>query len=118
MENLLIDGFFLDLVRSPRLPPDEHEIVLHNDGSWEPLTAKKDDVTKLSNKPTRVYTTNSNLVIKKIVFTGQTASKRPHSDSVDCITLVETNRNDIPFKKRIKLSNTYSSSDIVCIDID
>ena len=35
--SLQIDGFFLDLVTSTRLPADEHEIVLHNDGTWDPL---------------------------------------------------------------------------------
>jgi len=36
-QNLMIDGFFMELVQSDRLPPDEHEIVLHNDGTWDPL---------------------------------------------------------------------------------
>ena len=31
MENLFRDGLFLDLVKSSRLPTDEHEIVLYND---------------------------------------------------------------------------------------
>jgi hypothetical protein len=30
------------VIADPRLPSDEHEIVLHNDGSWEPLPFKKD----------------------------------------------------------------------------
>jgi len=36
MENLMIDGFFSDLLRSPRLPSEEHEIDLRADGGWEP----------------------------------------------------------------------------------
>ena len=40
-DNLLIDGFFMELIVSPRLPDDEHEIVLHNDASWDPLPPRK-----------------------------------------------------------------------------
>ena len=40
-ENLLIDGYFSDILTSKRLPYDEHEIVLHNDASWDPLVPAK-----------------------------------------------------------------------------
>jgi hypothetical protein len=40
MENLLVDGFFTELIGSSRLPPDEHEILLLNDGSWVPMPVK------------------------------------------------------------------------------
>jgi hypothetical protein len=36
-ESLMIDGFFSEIVTSRRLPEDEHEIVLHNDASWDVL---------------------------------------------------------------------------------
>merc|ERR1712203_522450 len=47
MENLLVDGFFMELMASPRLPVDEHEIVLHNDGTWDPLPPKIPDHLKM-----------------------------------------------------------------------
>ena len=34
--------------RSPRLPADEHEIVLHNDGTWDPLEAKQEEFVPLA----------------------------------------------------------------------
>ena len=40
-ENLLIDGYFTDVLTSKRLPHDEHEIVLKNDASWDPLVPAK-----------------------------------------------------------------------------
>ena len=40
-ENLLIDGYFSDILTSKRLPYDEHEIVLHNNASWDPLVPAK-----------------------------------------------------------------------------
>ena len=30
----------MELIASPLLPADEHEIVLHNDGTWDPLPPK------------------------------------------------------------------------------
>ena len=40
-ENLLIDGYFTDVLTSQRLPHDEHEIVLNSDASWDPLVPTK-----------------------------------------------------------------------------
>merc|ERR1712227_975881 len=50
VENLLIDGFFMELIKSPRLPADEHEIVLHNDGTWDPLPPKQEDLTTVTSR--------------------------------------------------------------------
>ena len=105
MENLLIDGFFLDLVKSPSLPVDEHEIVLHKDGTWNPLSAKKDNLANLPNKSRKLNTTN--IMNSKLVNTIQTAFKRPHSDSVDCITLDDTEHNVPPTKRRKMATPTY-----------
>lgn len=58
LENLLIDGFFLDIVRSSRLPANEHEIVLHNDGSWEPVPASAKKNSTPRPKPTTKIVTN------------------------------------------------------------
>ena len=45
-EKLQIDGFFLNLVKSNRLPSDENDIVLHTDGSWDPLNNSKPEPPK------------------------------------------------------------------------
>ena len=42
-DNLQIDGYFKEVIGSDRLPDDEHEIVLHSDGKWDPLPAVKQD---------------------------------------------------------------------------
>ena len=39
-DTLMLDGFFSEMITSRRLPDDEHEIVLHNDASWDPLPPK------------------------------------------------------------------------------
>jgi hypothetical protein len=88
MENLLVDGFFSELISSPRLPPDEHEIVLHNDGSWDPLPPKIPDHLKVDNtpkqkpkpSPSSSKGTSSN---SRVTTTLSLDSE----DDVDCITL-------------------------------
>ncbi|KAK3911103.1 E3 SUMO-protein ligase PIAS2 [Frankliniella fusca] len=42
-DNLVIDGYFQDVIQSGKLPSDSHEIQLHPDGSWTTLvTVKKE----------------------------------------------------------------------------
>ena len=36
------------LLRSERLPEDEHEVVLNEDGSWEPLPPKEENVKNIA----------------------------------------------------------------------
>ena len=112
VENLLIDGFFLNLVRSPRLPTDEHEIVLHNDGSWDPLPAKIEDTEKPRKQKLHVQAEP----FKKDIYIGRTASKRPIEDIDECITLDESCDNiTAPLKK---LRTSCQVTEIECIDLD
>jgi len=48
VKDLLIDGFFMELIKSPRLPADEHEIVLHNDGTWDPLETRQEEFAPIA----------------------------------------------------------------------
>jgi len=116
-DNLLIDGFFMELIVSPRLPDDEHEIVLHNDASWDPLPPRKDTSENIATpakpppppeiKTKRVETfsvdddgeeDDSSVGPAKAISSSSTASssngvsgvaaaKRPADVSIDCITL-------------------------------
>jgi hypothetical protein len=40
-DNLLIDGYFKEVIADTKLPTDDHEIVLHNDGTWEAMPSPK-----------------------------------------------------------------------------
>jgi len=102
VEHLQIDGFFLDLVKSTRLPPDEHEVVLHNDGTWDPLDTNVEKERK-QNNPSETKITEA--------LVG--SSKRPREDDTDCITL-DGSFTFVPLKK----AKLISESDIECIDID
>jgi len=138
VENLLVDGFFLELIRSPRLPPDEHEIVLHNDGSWDPLPPKKDELAQLAAKPApslpKILDTfsvedsdNDNTPATTPGPSGQGGVKRISSETVDCITLDSDSDEEaaVPPKKRFRgevPSNTQinppGSPELICLDDD
>jgi hypothetical protein len=132
MENLLVDGFFLELIRSPRLPPDEHEIVLHNDGTWDPLPPKKDDYTPIV-KPAPALTTptvldtlsvedSDNDTITPTNTPGPSGAKAA-TESIDCITLDSDSEEEFapPPKKRTRMlpspdREPPGSPDLICLD--
>lgn len=49
-DNLVIDGYFQDVLASSILPHDNNEIQLHNDGSWSPC--EKVEETKNDHRKT------------------------------------------------------------------
>ena len=36
-EDLMVDGYFEEVIKSPLLPDEENEIILNQDGSWNPV---------------------------------------------------------------------------------
>ena len=49
-DNLMVDGYFLDVISSPNLPEDENEIILNQDGSWDPLPTKNEDEERIKKE--------------------------------------------------------------------
>jgi E3 SUMO-protein ligase PIAS1/E3 SUMO-protein ligase PIAS2 len=47
-DNLVIDGYFQDVLSSSRLVPECHEIQLHQDGTWSSHVVKKESLCNLS----------------------------------------------------------------------
>eukprot|EP00088_Acartia_fossae_P029689 TRINITY_DN3056_c0_g1_i1.p1 TRINITY_DN3056_c0_g1~~TRINITY_DN3056_c0_g1_i1.p1 ORF type:complete len:467 (-),score=151.82 TRINITY_DN3056_c0_g1_i1:1315-2715(-) len=45
-DNLLVDGYFLDVIKSADLPSEENEIILNQDGSWHPVPKEEDEAKK------------------------------------------------------------------------
>jgi len=126
LENLLIDGFFSDIIKSARLPGDEHEIVLHNDGSWDPLPAKP--VEECCPGPDLVPDPGSTVVVD----TDQ-------ESDLECITLDSDSEAEgedacspvspvcLPPKKRARLEGptgpaqllqSPDSPELICLDDD
>jgi len=124
MENLLVDGFFMELIKSPRLPADEHEIVLHNDGSWDPLPPKKDDLSNICLQPVKPKAVSiSTTVIDSDTDSSNNTPGPSGGDNSDiaCITLDSDSEDEdegASSNKRIRLDNPPSSPDIICLDDD
>jgi E3 SUMO-protein ligase PIAS1 len=108
-ENLLIDGYFSDVLNSKRLPTDEHEIVLQNDASWDPqVPAKKphdgDKKPKMEplSPPSPVQETS-----KKVVPTVETLDLDDDSDD----SPTPTPALKVPQKKSIEVDYVTLDSD-------
>lgn len=49
-DNLVVDGYFLDVIKAPELPSEENEIILNQDGSWHPVPKEDDEAKKKREK--------------------------------------------------------------------
>jgi len=49
-ENLMVDGYFLEVIKSKELPEEENEIILNQDGSWHPVPRDDADESKKEDK--------------------------------------------------------------------
>lgn len=45
-DNLMVDGYFLEVIKDPVLPTEENEIILNQDGSWHPVPIEKEETKK------------------------------------------------------------------------
>ena len=110
--------------RSPRLPADEHEIVLHNDGSWDPLPPKKDDLSNVCLQPVKPKPVSiSTTVIDSDTDSSNNTPGPSSGDNSDiaCITLdsdTEDEDEGASSNKRARLDDPPSSPDIICLDDD
>merc|ERR1719158_2278635 len=88
--SLQIDGFFLDLVQSSRLPSDEHEININQDASWTPLNATKPNQDLQSKRPRtrRIESSISSTALPKLSPKVSISAKRTIAQSPS-ITLEE-----------------------------
>ncbi|XP_046403040.1 E3 SUMO-protein ligase PIAS3 isoform X2 [Ischnura elegans] len=55
-DNLVIDGYFQEVLLSGKLPSDSNDIQLHGDGSWSPSVVKKDPSLVVPCAPMKVET--------------------------------------------------------------
>jgi len=95
-DQLLIDGYFQDVLSSYRLPKEENEILLQKNGTWEPVP-KDDEKTKPpSSLPPKtepsIARTNGNDANQS----SQTGSSAPPPADVDCIDLSSDEEGSAP----------------------
>ncbi|XP_043508781.1 E3 SUMO-protein ligase PIAS2 isoform X1 [Frieseomelitta varia] len=91
-DNLVIDGYFQEVLNSKKLLPDVNEIQLLQDGSWENLVPKKEKDKEKSE--TKVITNSQD---RKI--------------DVDTVDLDESNLTPPKQKKRAEIIDLISDSD-------
>jgi len=130
VENLLLDGFSMELIKSPRLPADEHEIVLHNDGTWDPLPPKKDELANFPVKPAQLPPAKATTTLIDSDTDSSNPTPGPSGQSagvlafgnIDCITLdSDSEDEEAPPNKRTRLdseSDKPGSPDLICLDDD
>ena len=120
--SLQIDGFFLDLVQSSRLPPDEHEININQDASWTPLNATKsnpqDNLQSKRPRSRRIESSISSTALPKLSPKVSLSAKRTIAQSPS-ITLEEISEVPPRNNKRQRItSESKPVQEIECIDID
>lgn len=49
-DDLMIDGYFEEVIKSPLLPDEENEIILNQDGSWNPVPVDEEAERKKKEK--------------------------------------------------------------------
>ena len=42
-DSLMVDGYFLEVISSPKLPEEESDIILNQDGSWHPVPKNEEE---------------------------------------------------------------------------
>ena len=49
-DDLMIDGYFEEVIKSSELPEEENEIILNQDGSWNPVPKDEEEERKRKEK--------------------------------------------------------------------
>ena len=49
-DDLMIDGYFQEVIKSAELPDEENEIILNQDGSWNPVPKDEEEERKRKEK--------------------------------------------------------------------
>merc|ERR1711936_57934 len=52
-DDLMIDGYFEEVIKSPLLPDEENEIILNQDGSWNPVPVDEEAERKRKEEKER-----------------------------------------------------------------
>lgn len=110
-ENLLIDGYFTDVLTSKQLPHDEHEIVLQSDASWESLVpAKTKTEPEKEEKPVPIKTEDD---VKPVVELTATEKKRAKLNS-----LVNSLAKRPPSPQGIKEDRIKKAANVETLNLD
>ena len=112
------------------MPPDEHEIVLHNDGTWDPLPPKKEEHVQLQAAP--AASNQVDMLSLDDSDNDTESEEKPHTKDItpnnedDCVITLDSDSEDeaiaLPLKKRARIDNAGlggdSSPELICLDDD
>jgi len=92
-QNLMVDGYFLDVIKSKDLPEDENEIILNQDGSWHPIPKEEMEDTKKEQRDDEnvslfdVSNDNKKGLVDMKAAVGTTAVAQPPAAEIECIDI-------------------------------
>merc|ERR1719290_922694 len=49
-DDIMVDGYFEEVIKSSELPEEENEIILNQDGSWNPVPKDEEEERKRKEK--------------------------------------------------------------------
>jgi len=109
-EDLMVDGYFQEVLKAKELPEDENEIILNQDGSWNPLP--KDDEEERKKKEKEAAEKNGEVLVD--------LSDDEDSDKVSS-RLLKKEPEDLGMTS-LSMSTpppaSFNTSSIECIDLD
>jgi len=120
-ENLVIDGYFQQVLGSKMLSLDDSEIQLLKDGSWTTHKGKGDtmslDTPQKSAPSSKVEVISDDLEVIAMdppktgikIINTKSGTKRPAADTVDLTVSDDSDEDDIPLKRLMTVPSNSSS---------
>ncbi|XP_055708340.1 E3 SUMO-protein ligase PIAS1 isoform X2 [Phlebotomus papatasi] len=114
-ENLVIDGYFQEVIASKNLGADSNEIQLHEDGSWSAHVLKSD--TQALDTPVKSLMANVEIISDDLVISTKCASSEnaannqgaaePSSTTGETVDLTLSDSDeDLPLKRKQNSGNS------------
>ena len=120
-EDLMVDGYFEEVIKSPLLPDEENEIILNQDGSWNPVPIDEEAERKRKEKEEEERKAAGNAVVLDLSDDDDDYAPAPKTE-----TTAETNGTAAPSPPPVDEEAAAAAAAIAgtggggveCIDID
>jgi len=109
-DDLMVDGYFQEVLKAKELPEDENEIILNQDGSWNPLP--KDDEEERKKKEKEAAEKNNEVLVDlSDDEDGDKVSTRLLKKEPEDLGMTSLSMSTPP-------PASFNTSSIECIDLD
>jgi len=120
-EDLMVDGYFEEVIKSPLLPDEENEIILNQDGSWNPVPIDEEAERKRKEKEEEERKAAGNAVVLDLSDDDDDYAPAPKTE-----TTADTNGTAAPSPPPVDEEAAAAAAAIAgtggggveCIDID